>query len=323
MRQIGFYFLFILSFVNRDILRMKKEKEENENWEEIFNDNYCISDKDGNILNLSDLEGLTLSEDKKQKLNTLNERLNGDEINVVEFCTAKENTIKFKVVDEDEIENITYFSCIARRENMKNNEKLCIGIVEDTILITKEGKLRNFENKNAEIKKNEELFLVKKPVKENLIFDKAFEVANNAKNPEKTEFEVFLLYSTIRNEIQNQENLKYEKTTHIFLLKCNKLYYYWDNIKKHIYFFQYYAGAKVFHDKPLSNNLIQALKNNKGCVVYEVQSINQQKPNPNVVHEVQDKNLPILDPNVIHKVQDKIILEPEKSCCQKCCDNCF
>ena len=87
---------------------------------------------------------------------------------------------------------------------------------EDTILITKAGKLRNFENKNAEIKKKEILFLVKKPVKESIIFDKAFE-ANNAKNTEKTEFEVSLLYSTIRNKIQNQTNLQYEDKIHIFL----------------------------------------------------------------------------------------------------------
>lgn len=217
MRQIGFYFLFILSFVNRDIWGMKAEEEEKVNLEEEFNNNYCISDKDTNILNLSDLEELTLSENKKEELKTLNERLNSNEINVVEFCTAKENTIKFKVVEEgEEIEGVTYFSCIDKSKDMENTVKLCIGIVEDTILITKAGKLRNFENKNAEIKKKEILFLVKKPVKESIIFDKAFE-ANNAKNTEKTEFEVSLLYSTIRNKIQNQTNLKYEDKIHIFL----------------------------------------------------------------------------------------------------------
>ena len=67
MRQIGFYFLFILSFVNRDIWGMKAEEEEKVNWEEEFNNNYCISDKDTNILNLSDLEELTLSENKKEE----------------------------------------------------------------------------------------------------------------------------------------------------------------------------------------------------------------------------------------------------------------
>lgn len=286
---------------------MKKEKGENENLEEIFNDNYCISDKFGNILNLSDLKELTLSEEKKQELNTLNEKLNGNKINVVEFCTAKENTIKFKIVEEEEIEGITYFSCIDKREDMENNEKLCIGIVEDTILITKEGKLRDFEDKINQISKENTIYLVKKTVKESLIFDKAFEAAENAKNLGKTEFEVFLLYSTIRNKIQNQENLKYENTTHIFLCGYNKLYYYWDNIKKHIYFFQFFTGKKVFHDESLNNILIQNLKNSKKCIVYEV----------------QDKNLPILDPDVVHEVQDTIILEPEKSCCQECCDNCF
>ena len=186
MRQIGFYFLFILSFVNRDIYGMKKEKGENENLEEIFNDNYCISDKFGNILNLSDLKGLTLSEYKNKKLNTLKEQLDKDEINVVEFCTAKENTIKFKVVEEGkEIEgNVTYFSCIDKREDMENNEELCIGIVEDTILITKEGKLRDFEDKKNQISKVNTIYLVKKTVKESLIFDKAFK-ANNAKNTQK------------------------------------------------------------------------------------------------------------------------------------------
>lgn len=89
--------------------------------------------------------------------------------------------------------------------------------------------------------------------------------------------------------------------------------YYWDNIKKHIYFFQFFTGAKVFHDKPLTDNLIQKLKKDKKCVVYEVQSINKQIPIQNVVHEVQDKNqqIPNLD------------VEENKSCCQKCCDNCF
>ena len=313
MRQIGFYFLFILSFVNRDIWGMKAEEEEKVNWEEEFNNNYCISDKDMNILNLSDLEELTLSENKKEELKTLNERLNSNEINVVEFCTAEENTIKFKVVEEEEeIDDVTYFSCIDKRKDMENKEKLCIGIVEDTILITKAGKLRNFEDKNKENKETKELFLVKKPVKESIIFDKSFE-ANNAINDQKTEFELSLLYSTIRNKIQNQTNLQYEDKIHIFLLGYNKLLYYWDNIKKHIYFFQFFTGAKVFHEQPLTDNLIQKLKKYEKCVVYEVQSINKQIPIQNVVHEVQDKNQQILNLDV----------KENKSCCQKCCDNCF
>ena len=111
MRQIGFYFLFILSFVNRDIWGMKAE--EKVNLEKEFNNNYCISDIDSNILNLSDLEELKLYDDKNKKLETLKEQLDKDEINVVEFCTAEENTIKFKVVEEEEIkENVKYFSCI-------------------------------------------------------------------------------------------------------------------------------------------------------------------------------------------------------------------
>ena len=314
MRQIGFYFLFILSFVNRDILGMKAEEEMN--WEKEFNNNYCIPDIYGNILNLSDLEELKLYEDKNGELKTLKEKLNGNTINVVEFCTAKENTIKFKVVEEEEeIEGVTYFSCIDIREDMQNKKKLCVGIVEDKILITKEGKLKNFENKINQISKENTIYLVKKPVKESLIFDKAFEAADNAKNPGKTEFEVFLLYSTIRNKIQNQEKLKYDNKIHIFLWGCNKLYYYWDNIKKHIYFFQYYTGAKVFHDEPIYNKLIQTLKNSKKCVVHEMQNKKLLIHNQNVVHEVQDINqqIPILDPDV----------EEKKSCCQKCCDNCF
>lgn len=313
MRQIGFYFLFILSFVNRDILGMKAEEEMN--WEKEFNNNYCISDIYGNILNLSDLEELKLYEDKNKELETLKEKLNKNTINVVEFCTAEENTIKFKVVEEEEEikEDVKYFSC--KEGGIFSQEELCLGIVEDKILITKEGKLRNFENKKNQISEKETLYLVKKPVKESLIFDKAFEAADNAKNPEKTEFEVFLLYSTIRNKIQNQEKLKYDNKIHIFLWGCNKLYYYWDNIKKHIYFFQYYTGAKVFHDEPIYNKLIQTLKNSKKCVVHEMQNKKLLIHNQNVVHEVQDINqqIPILDPDV----------EEKKSCCQKCCDNCF
>ena len=117
------------------------------------------------------------------------------------------------------------------------------------------------------------------------------------KIPKKTEFELSLLYLTIRNEIVNQENLKYDNKIHIFLLECKKLYYYWDNIKKHIYFFQFFTGKKVFHDESLNNILIQNLKNSKKYIVHEVQDKNQQKPNPNV--------------------------EEEKSCCQECCDNFF
>ena len=297
MRQIGFYFLFILSFVNRDIWGMKAEEEEKVNWEEEFNNNYCISDKDTNILNLSDLEELTLSENKKEELKTLNERLNSNEINVVEFCTAKENTIKFKVIEEGKkIDgHVTFFSCIDKSKDMENKEKLCIGIVEDTILITKAGKLRNFEDKNKENKETKELFLVKKPVKESIIFDKSFE-ANNAINDQKTEFELSLLYLTIRQEMQKGlQNLKYEKKIHKFLLGYNKLYYYWDEIKNHIYFFQYYTGTLVFDDKALEEKEINAFK--KECVV----------------HEMQDQKLLIPDPDVKGK----------KSCCQECCDNCF
>ena len=298
MRQIGFYFLFILSFVNRDTWGMKAEEEMN--WEKEFNNNYCISDIYGNILNLSDLEELKLYEDKNGELKTLKEKLNGNTINVVEFCTAEENTIKFKVVEEEEEikEDVKYFSC--KEGGIFSQEELCLGIVEDKILITKEGKLRNFENKKIQISKENKLFLSKKPVKESLIFDKAFEAANNAKNDQKTEFELSLLYLTIRQEMQKGlPNLKYENKIHKFLFGYNKLYYYWDEIKKHIYFFQYYTGTLVFHDKSLEENQIEALKNEKQCVVHEVQDINQQ--------------IPILDPDV----------EEKKSCCQKCCDNCF
>ena len=304
MRQIGFYFLFILSFVNRDIWGMKAEKEMN--WEKEFNNNYCIIDVEGNILNLSDLEGLTLSEDKNEKLNNLKERLNKNEINIVEFCTDEENTIKFKIVEEwEKIDgHVTYFSCIDNREGMLNGKILCIGIVEDTILITKEGKLKDFGNKNEGIKKNKELHLVKKPVKESLIFDKSFE-ANNAKNTEKTEFEISLLYSTIRKKIQNQEILKYEEKIQIFLLGCNKLFYYWDEIKKHIYFFQFFTGGKVFQEETLSNKVIQEIKKDKKCVVHEVQNINPQIFNPKVQQMYAQH------------------VEVKKSCCQKCCGNCF
>lgn len=298
MRQIGFYFLFILSFVNRDTWGMKAEEEMN--WEKEFNNNYCISDIYGNILNLSDLEKLKLYEDKNKELETLKEKLNKNTINVVEFCTAEENTIKFKVVEEEEEikEDVKYFSC--KEGGIFSQEELCLGIVEDKILITKEGKLRNFENKKIQISKENKLFLSKKPVKESLIFDKAFEAANNAKNDQKTEFELSLLYLTIRQEMQKGlPNLKYENKIHKFLFGYNKLYYYWDEIKKHIYFFQYYTGTLVFHDKSLEENQIEALKNEKQCVVHEVQDINQQ--------------IPILGPDE----------EEKKSCCQKCCDNCF
>ena len=296
MRQIGFYFLFILSFVNRDTWGMKAEEEMN--WEKEFNNNYCISDIYGNILNLSDLEKLKLYEDKNKELETLKEKLNKNTINVVEFCTAEENTIKFKVVEEEEEikEDVKYFSC--KEGGIFSQEELCLGIVEDKILITKEGKLRNFENKKIQISKENKLFLSKKPVKESLIFDKAFEAANNAKNDQKTEFELSLLYLTIRQEMQKGlPNLKYENKIHKFLFGYNKLYYYWDEIKKHIYFFQYYTGTLVFHDKSLEENQIEALKNEKQCVVHEVQDINQQ--------------IPILGPDE----------EEKKSCCQKCCDN--
>ena len=296
MRQIGFYFLFILSFVNRDTWGMKAEEEMN--WEKEFNNNYCLSDIYGNILNLSDLEKLKLYEDKNKELETLKEKLNKNTINVVEFCTAEENTIKFKVVEEEEEikEDVKYFSC--KEGGIFSQEELCLGIVEDKILITKEGKLRNFENKKIQISKENKLFLSKKPVKESLIFDKAFEAANNAKNDQKTEFELSLLYLTIRQEMQKGlPNLKYENKIHKFLFGYNKLYYYWDEIKKHIYFFQYYTGTLVFHDKSLEENQIEALKNEKQCVVHEVQDINQQ--------------IPILGPDE----------EEKKSCCQKCCDN--
>ena len=295
MRQIGFYFLFILSFVNRDILGMKAKEEVN--WEEEFNNNYCITDGEGNILNLSDLKELTLSEDKKKKLNTLQERLDKNEINIVEFCTDKENTIKFKVVEGvEKIDgHVTYFSCIDKSKDMGNKEKLCIGIAEDTILITKEGQLKNCANKNEENKETKELFLVKKTVKKSLIFDKSFN-ANNAKNNQKTEFEPSLLYLTIRQEMQKGlPNLKYENKIHKFLFGYNKLYYYWDEIKNHIYFFQYYTGTLVFDDKALEEKEINAFK--KECVV----------------HEMQDQKLLIPDPDVKGK----------KSCCQECCDNCF
>ena len=296
MRQIGFYFLFILSFVNRDTWGMKAEEEMN--WEKEFNNNYCISDIYGNILNLSDLEKLKLYEDKNKELETLKEKLNKNTINVVEFCTAEENTIKFKVVEEEEEikEDVKYFSC--KEGGIFSQEELCLGIVEDKILITKEGKLRNFENKKIQISKENKLFLSKKPVKESLIFNIAFEAANNAKNEQKTEFELSLLYLTIRQEMQKGlPNLKYENKIHKFLFGYNKLYYYWDEIKKHIYFFQYYTGTLVFHDKSLEENQIEALKNEKQCVVHEVQDINQQ--------------IPILGPDE----------EEKKSCCQKCCDN--
>ena len=67
MRKIGFYFLFILSFVNRDIWGMKADGEEEMNWEKEFNNNYCITDKNGIILNLSDLEELNTSMKTKMK----------------------------------------------------------------------------------------------------------------------------------------------------------------------------------------------------------------------------------------------------------------
>lgn len=297
MRQIGFYFLFILSFVNIEIWGMKAEEEMN--WEKEFNNNYCITDGEGNILNLSDLKELTLSEDKKQKLNTLQERLKNNEINIVEFCTDEENTIKFKVIEEGKkIDgHVTFFSCIDKSKDMENKGKLCIGIAEDTILITKDGQLKNCANKNEEIKKTKELFLVKKTVKKSLIFDKSFN-ANNAKNDQKTEFELSLLYLTIRQEMQKGlPNLKYENKIHKFLFGYNKLYYYWDEIKNYIYFFQYYTGTLVFCDIPLEEKEIKALKEDGKCVV----------------HEMQDQKLLIPDPDV----------EGKKSCCQKCCDNCF
>ena len=182
---------------------------------------------------------------------------------------------------------------------------MCVGIVEDKILITKEGKLRNFENKKNQIPEKKTLSLLKKPVKESLIFDKSFE-ANNAKNTEKTKFEFSLLYSTIRQKIQGQGNLKYEDKEHIFLFGSHKLNYYWDNKKKQIYFFQYYTGKKACHSELLKENDIKTLKNGKECVVHEVQSINQETPVQNVVNE---------------KLKSDV--EENKSCCQKCCDNCF
>ena len=282
---------------------MKKEKDDEEevNWEEKFNNNYCISDIYGNILNLSDLEELKLYEDKNKELETLKEKLNKNTINVVEFCTAEENTIKFKVVEkEKEIkEDVKYFSCT--EGDIFSQKELCVGIVEDKILITKEGKLRNFENEKNQISKKNKLYLSKKPVKESLIFDIAFE-ANNAKNAEKTKFEVFLLYSTIRQKIQSQGNLKYKNREHIFLWRGNQLNYYWDDIKKYIYFFQYCTGKKACHGEHLKGNDIKTLKNGEECVVHEEQSINQETPAQNVVNEK---------------------LKSDKSCYQECCDNCI
>lgn len=301
MRQIGFYFLFILSFVNKDIWGMKAEEEEEEevNWEEEFNNNYCITNKIGSILNLSDLEELNLYKDPKKELKTLKEMLNKNEINVIEFCTFKENTIKFKVIEEGEkIDgNVTYFSCIDRTLNIDDTKELCGGMLEDKILITKKGKLMNFDDKKSQIFTETKLCLVKKPKKEYLNFDQSFK-ANNAINiGGKTMFEVFLFYSTIRKKITEQKNLVYENKEHIFLLGYNKLFYYWDNIKKHIYFFQFFTGKKAFHNKALSYNTLKTLKNENNFVV----------------HEAQDQNLLIPDP----------VVEEEKSCCQKCCDNCF
>ena len=48
MRQIGFYFLFILSFVNRDIFGMKA-KEEDEDEKEL-NENYYLGNNDGLLI---------------------------------------------------------------------------------------------------------------------------------------------------------------------------------------------------------------------------------------------------------------------------------
>ena len=74
------------------------------------------------------------------RYDNLSKKLANNEINIVEFCTDEENTIKFKVVEEgEEIEGVTYFSCIDKSKDMGNKEKLCIGIAEDTILITKFG----------------------------------------------------------------------------------------------------------------------------------------------------------------------------------------
>ena len=298
MRQIGFYFLFILSFVNRDIWGMKEEEEDEEemNWEEEFNNNYCITDEGAIILNLSDLEKLNLYEDKNGKLKTLKEKLESESINVIEFCTAEENTIKFKVIEEEkEIEgDVKYFSYIDKTLNISNTDELYGGIVEDTILITKEGKLRNFENKKEEIKTKEKLFLAKKPVKESLIFDKSFE-ANNAKNNEKTEFECSCYYLEIQKQIATQKFLEYNNKQHIFFYGYNKLEYYWDENNKNIYFFQAVTGNKVFSFKAIPQENIKNLEKDPN---FEVYNIFETRIN-------------------IEKKKEK------KSCCQKCCDNCI
>ena len=271
MRQIGFYFLFILSFVNRDIWGMKAEEEVN--WEEEFNNNYCITDKDGIILNLSDLKKLTLYEDKNEELKTLKEKLDGKAINVVEFCTAKENTIKFKVFEEEEEEEIEgkvkYFSCIDKSQSLINEDKLCVGILEDKILITKEGKLKNFGNKKSQISEKDTLCLIKKPVKESLIFDKSFE-ANNAKNDEHTEFECSFYYLEIQKKIANQGYLEYKNKQHIFFYGHNKLEYYWDENNKNIYFFQAVTGQKVFSLKAIPQENIKNIEKDSNFEVYNI-----------------------------------------------------
>ena len=174
---------------------------------------------------------------------------------------------------------------------------MCVGIVEDTILITKTGKLRNFENKNAEIK----LFLVKKPVKESIIFDKSFE-AKNAKNEEKTEFELSLLYSTIYKKIVKQEFLEYKSKKHIFFYGYQKLEYYWDTKNQNIYFFQYVTGNKVFSLKAITQENIKNIEKNEKFELYKISETR--------INNESGKQ----------KIEKK---KKKKSCCQKCCDNCF
>ena len=48
MRQIGFYFLFILSFVNRDIWGMETKEEDED--EKEFNENYYLGDENGFLI---------------------------------------------------------------------------------------------------------------------------------------------------------------------------------------------------------------------------------------------------------------------------------
>lgn len=292
-KNIGFYVcLLFLSFINREICGMKiKEIKEEKNCEEIFNNNYCIADKDGDVLNLSDLKELNLYKEENKNLEKLNEQLNNQQINIVEYCTATENTIKFRVIENEEevIEDITYFLCIDKREYPQNKEQLCGGIVNDKILITKEGKLKNFERQKKKINNKNILFLVKKPAKEFLIFDKAFQ-AKNAKNIKKTKFEVFLLYPTIRKEIEGQKNLNHNQKFHIFLFGNNKLFYYWDETKQYIYLFQYYTGQKVLHEKPLQVEVKQNLKKEENIEIYEIYDKQFEKVEEEKILEIKKNN---------------------------------